>query len=262
MSSFPQHPSKWMSVSNESVTSPEQSIRYLRRHYPDIPDFSEYSGAICIYQSSLLKDVLESFSTRKLLHVGCEAYEVLFRDSRILCYQCRGIGAPTAAVQMEQMIALGLKRFISIGTAGALCRSAEPGSLVLCTRAIRDEGTSHHYVSFYKYVDADDRMLTRLRSALDRQCSAHIAGMTWTTDAPYRETAEEISAYHAEGAITVEMEAAALIAVARFRGVEFAAAFCISDVVMPTCWIPSFKDPYVERGLKSLFSAALSALVT
>jgi uridine phosphorylase len=90
---------------------------------------------------------------------------------------------------------------------------------------------------------------------------AYKRGATWTIDAPYRETAEELRHYREEGVLTVEMEAAAVFAVARHRGLQAAAAFVLSDTLTDTDWTPDFGSPEILRGLDVLVAAAIEVLM-
>lgn len=85
-------------------------------------------------------------------------------------------------------------------------------------------------------------------------------GSTWTTDAPYRETAEEIAQYRDEGILTVDMEAAALFTVARLSGLAAASVFCVSDVLHGEEWEPHFSSADVRQALWTLFEAAEACL--
>jgi len=86
------------------------------------------------------------------------------------------------------------------------------------------------------------------------------AGVSWTIDTPYRETVAEARRYQAEGVLCVEMEAAALFAVAKVRGLQVASAFTISDSLADLVWNPQFHGPPVQAGLITLYEAAVSAL--
>jgi Phosphorylase superfamily len=127
---------------------------------------------------------------------------------------------------------------------------------VVCSAALRDEGTSYHYAPPQPFAWPDPELTARLRAALPT--AAH--GPSWTTDAPYRETAEEIARYGAEGILTVEMEASCLFTVAAITGTVAAAAFVVSDMLHGEQWEPHFGSPGVLSGLWALFEAAESCL--
>jgi uridine phosphorylase len=132
---------------------------------------------------------------------------------------------------------------------------------VLCERAIRDEGVSHHYLPPDKYVHPSPELSAELGAALGALADFR-RGSTWTIDAPYRETVEELRRYRSEGVLTVEMEAAALAAVAQYRSVEFAAAFTVSDSLADLVWDPQFHHPETVRGLDRLYEAAAAAIAS
>jgi uridine phosphorylase len=163
---------------------------------------------------------------------------------------------------MEELVALGCRRFVSIGTAGSLQPDLAVGDLLVCDRAIRDEGTSHHYQPSAKYARPWPALTEALYAALERGGHRPRRGTSWTTDAVYRETVEEARAYQAEGVAVVEMEAAALFAVADYRGVEAAAVFTVSDSLADLVWRPDFQRPEVWTGLETMFAAATTALST
>ena len=168
-----------------------------------------------------------------------------------------GIGAPAATAALEGLIALGTRNIASIGTAGSLQHSLSPGDLVLCEAAIRDEGVSHHYLPPGKLATASPELTAKLGAAIG---SGFAVGTSWTIDAPYRETVAEARHYQAEGVLRVEMEAAALFAVAAVRGVQLASAFSISDSLADLEWNPQFHGAEVQEGLVTLYEAAVTAL--
>jgi uridine phosphorylase len=162
------------------------------------------------------------------------------------------IGAPAAAIAIEELSARGTELFIGVGTAGAIDGQLTAGDLVVCSAALRDEGTSHHYAQPEPFALPDPGLTAQLRAALP----AAAYGPSWTTDAPYRETAEEIAKYRAESILTVEMEASCLFTVAKATGTAAAAAFVVSDVLHGEQWEPHFGSADVLRGLWILFEAA------
>jgi uridine phosphorylase len=131
---------------------------------------------------------------------------------------------------------------------------------VVCDRAIRDEGTSFHYLPPTKYAHASPGMVSLLTETLDRLSLSHQLGASWTTDAPYRETIAEVNHYRREGVLAVEMEASALFAVAACRGVEMGAMFTISDSLAGPEWEPHFRSETVAQGLQTLYEAAVESL--
>jgi uridine phosphorylase len=168
-----------------------------------------------------------------------------------------GPGAPIVAMVVEELSACGVQRFISIGVAGSLQPALHSGDVVNCDRALRDEGTSYHYLPPARSVDADPALLQQLSVALAARGIAHSIGTSWTTDAPYRETRREAETYRATGVKTVEMEAAALFAVGQCLGVSTAAVFVIGDRLADLTWQP----PRAARLLRQKLAAVTEAII-
>lgn len=147
-----------------------------------------------------------------------------------------GIGAPAMAVMAEDLIAQGARRLVAIGVAGGLDAALRPGDIVVCERAISDEGTSRHYVADSRTIEADAGVGAGLRGALAEAGLAPRSGATWTMDAPYRERRSLVARRRGEGAVTVEMEAAALFAVGQALAVPAGAAFVVADTLGDGRW--------------------------
>ena len=145
-------------------------------------------GAIICYDSALWQ-WLSSLPDR----VECDgwlkgAYLLPYSGSWILVSKAAGFGAPTAVLTMEEMAAYGIKKFVNLGSAGGLQPNLSFGDIVVCERAIRDEGTSHHYLSAEKYAHASKELTDDLCNAIEKKGIAYRKGSSWTTDAIYRET--------------------------------------------------------------------------
>ncbi len=147
-----------------------------------------------------------------------------------------GIGAPITAVVTEELISFGAEEFLIMGAAGALNKKLDFADFVICTKAVRDEGTSHHYLKNSIFVEPDAQLTKKLEAAATHNKGGLFKGPTWTIDAPYRETAHEVAHYRNKGVLTVEMEAAALFAVAKKKKAKAAALFVISDLLDPEGW--------------------------
>lgn len=129
----------------------------------------------------------------------------------------RVVGAPFAVLVAEELFACGCRVLISITSAGQINAAGIPPYFVVIDRALRDEGTSYHYAGPAAFAEADPHIVNAAMSALaDKGLRAYV-GASWTTDAPFRETASAITASRARGILAVEMEAAALYTFARKR---------------------------------------------
>ena len=190
------------------------------------------------------------------------AYLVPYKDSRILVLKVPGFGAPTAVMTLEELIAFGINRFVNLGSAGGLQQSMNIGDIVVCDRAIRNEGTSAHYLPVEEYAFPCPELTENLYAAFERKDIQYRKGSSWTTDAPYRETTEELRQYCADGVATVEMEASALFAVGAYRGVSVSAAFVISDVLSEKDWDQGYHSDEKLESLKRIFEGAQETIAT
>jgi len=148
----------------------------------------------------------------------------------------RTIGGPYAVLIAEQLQAAGAKLIIGLTSAGRVSPDLPLPCLVVATSAIRDEGTSYHYLPPDAEVACRSPVVPLLERELIATGRAVRSGKVWTTDAPYRETAARIARRRGEGCVTVEMEAAAFIAVARHRGVILGQYLYASDDVSGETW--------------------------
>lgn len=218
------------------------------------------NGIVLCYQSSVLARILAEEATELWVRSSYDVRLIGRTEGRVGIVGGFGIGAPVAGIVLEELVALGVRRFVSIGTAGGLQLGHAIGDIILCTGAVRDEGVSHHYLDPMVEAAPSAPLTDRLREALRRQGTPFGEGRSWTIDTPYRETVAEVRHYRELGVATVEMEAAALFAVAAHRGVEVAAAFAISDSLADLIWDPQFGSPAVSGGLDRLADAAIAAL--
>lgn len=127
------------------------------------------------------------------------------------------VGAPFAVLLAEQLFASGCCFLISMTSAGQLAPLLPPPYFVLIEQALRDEGTSYHYLPPAEFSAAPRDLLAHMTGAFDSLTQVIERGATWTTDAPFRETAETVAAMRSRGLLAVEMEAAALYAFATAR---------------------------------------------
>jgi uridine phosphorylase len=162
-------------------------------------------------------------------------YEINLDGRRLAVYQ-PGITAAFAAAMLDEVIAYGCRKFVACGGAGVLDREIAVGQIVVPVSAVRDEGASYHYVAPSREVEAGRDGVEAIERVLRKHGREYMLGKTWTTDAFYRETPDKVALRRSEGCITVEMEAAAFFAVARFRGVEFAQMLYGGDDVSGQDW--------------------------
>ena len=175
----------------------------------------------------------------------------VYKVSDQVCLCEAPFGAPAAAALMDWMIAYGAKQFISAGSCGALIDLPE-NIFIVPRRALRDEGVSYHYMPPARWSYLDYALQQRIADTFRDKTIAFTECDTWTTDAIYRETVDKVRRCRAEGCGVVDMECAALSAVAEFRNVAFGQFLYVADTLADA-------DAYDERnwGVDSLVPAML-----
>jgi uridine phosphorylase len=208
-----------------SVFQPENLLREARRQkqLPDIP-----VPAVCLLDpdGDVVRHLTGTGTGRR--HPGWACYHTEMwvtqlpasgGDAELLELGVVGcaVGAPFAVLVAEQLHASGAELVVSITSAGQLVAQAEPPYFVLIEAALRDEGTSAHYLPPAPLAQLTAPLRAALTDAFTALTEPMVTGLSWTTDAPYRETQSAIDAATAAGAVCVEMEAAALYAYATAR---------------------------------------------
>ncbi len=155
------------------------------------------------------------------------------------------VGAPAAAMLMEFAIARGVRNVLFCGSAGSLRPELPIGSVAVIDSAEREDGTSHHYLPAQEIVAADAELSSSLISTARTLGGEPVRGQTWTIDAPFRETLGAIERHQTAGIAVVDMEAAAIFAVAKVRGVRAGIIVAVSDEVFRP-WAPGFHSGEFE----------------
>jgi len=215
-------------VSAPSVFRPAALLREARRQKglpeADVP-------AICILDPDgdivrrLRKEGRsKSFDAWPCYHTKMDAFELAGQTVGIV--GC-AVGAPFAVLIAEELFACGCRLLLSLTSAGQIVPAEPTPYFVIIDRALRDEGTSYHYAAAFEYGEADTALVKIADDAVKAAGLRVTVGPSWTTDAPFRETAEAIEAAKRRGILAVEMEAAALYTFAQARG---ASVLCIAHV--------------------------------
>ena len=254
---IPNFPNKHKS---RPIVTPQQHVAYFRQQ-GFIPDFPVPESVIFCYEGNLLNRIANVESVEEIHGVGGGFYLLTETDNRVAVSGNNGIGAPGVSMLLEILIELGVRRFINVGIAGGLQKTARIGDVVVCTGAIRDEGVSYHYLEDSSASALPSENLTAFfMQTLARDGISYTQGSTWTTDAFFRETVAEIQHYQQEGVVTVEMEAAALFAISTLRGVDMASGFVISDLLADLVWHPQILAQETHERLFDLYQAARATL--
>jgi len=201
-----------------SVFLPANLLREARRQ-KRLPD--EPVPEVCVLDpdGDIVRALLRAGHARLLDTWPCYHTELYTFDragERFGIIGC-AVGASFAVLLAEELFASGCRLLISMTSAGQIVPHAPPPYFILIDRALRDEGTSYHYLPPAEFAEADSALVETAMAAL-RGCGEPIhQGATWTTDAPFRETASAIERCRTRNILAVEMEAAALYAFARAR---------------------------------------------
>ncbi len=238
--------------SPKSIIEPGSVVRRI-----DAPEHC----VLCFFQEAIAKLCQERgarvIAQQTWEHGSHPLYELDMGGKRVALFH-PGVGAPMAAGLLEEVIARGCGKFIACGGAGVLNREIAVGHIVIPTTAVRDEGTSYHYLQPGREVGPSPEGVAAIEQVLRRHSVEYVTGKTWTTDAPYRETLAKVQLRRSEGCITVEMEAAAFFAVARFRQVTFAQMLYGGDDVSGSEWdVRGWTDQLTVR--EALLELAIEA---
>ena len=163
-----------------------------------------------------------------ILYHFCSRPDVLLTLGQIGCPACGG--------NLDLLRALGIRRVMFCGGGGVLDPDIEVGRIMLVEGAIRDEGFSYQYIPPSRIVYADKETNEKIARYLDEHGVPYFPGLTWTTDALFRETADRIARRKEEGAKIVEMEQAGCLAVAQFRHISYGALIYGGDDVSGEEW--------------------------
>ena len=167
--------------------------------------------------------------------VPSNIYVVNFEGTEIVLHQ-GVIGAPLAAATIENLVTFGCKKVIAVGSAGVLKPEITRGHLIIPTSAVRQEGTSYHYVAPSKYIEYSPDIIKKMCDYLTEKKLPFVCGKTWTTDAIFRETQDLIDMRRKEGCVCVEMESSAFGATAQFFGIDFGQIIFGADCLSGELW--------------------------
>jgi uridine phosphorylase len=225
---FPHYKSKY---TKRPSVSPQY---FVKRNKVKLPDM-----AILVYSSGIRRGLTKIFGGIRVS--SCE--DKMFNSLGVYLSRSSGltivhlpIGAPITGIATEELISKGVKRFLIVGFAGSLRDEIGHGNVIVCSKAIRDEGVSHHYAKESMYAYPTKEFTREIIKSMKREGMKFMVGPSWTIDTPYMETVDEIRHYSKMGILTVEMESAALFTIVdRYRRkgmkIEAGAIFIISDIV-------------------------------
>jgi uridine phosphorylase len=219
---------------------------------------------VLCYFAEVIERVVAEYGARILTHLHSEigpiAVHVLRHDGVDVALVHPGVGAPLAAGRMDELIALGGRVFVAVGGAGAVVPELTLGHVIVPRAAIRDEGTSYHYLPASREVEPTPSVVEAIVATLRERDVPYVTGKAWTTDGFFRETRAKTARRVAEGCVCVEMEVAACCAVAQFRGVGFGQLLYAGDDLSGEVWDDRGWARHAT-GREALFRLAVDAIL-
>ncbi len=251
---FPHCPNK---ASYSSLHTPKGVLDYYKKtgKYPTLPP---PTTLILCYNEAMVQYLVQKYRHQSC--DGCFSEVIYLLDYPGVALACFGIGAPTNAMKIDTAIEWGVKQFISIGTACTIQRGLSLGDLIVCDRAIRDEGISHHYLPYAKYAFASRDLTGKIISVLKGMNKSFHVGTSLTSDAFYKIGKEEVKYFQRDGVLCAEMEAAAEFAVVSLHEeIKIAAIFTLmSDSYANLEWErPVFDKEKKKEAFDFLLTVAL-----
>lgn len=248
-----------MTSDSDPVLKPSELLAY-RRANGLLPDFPAPHTVIFAPQKSLADHVLKRHTAKRINGFLGEFHLLKRTDGQVALSTGFGIGAPVIAGLTDEFAALGVRQFLLIGMAGALQPDLTTGSLVISSSALRGEGTSGHYLPPHPTVDSSETLVNEISEILTKKNQPHTTGITWTTDAPFRELRKNVIAHQQNGVLAVDMESAAMLAVAKANHLSAVAMFAIADQLSGGEWRMANDLRPAKKGLSILFDAAFEYL--
>lgn len=201
-----------------SVFTPENMLREARRQ-KSIPEGTVPKVCILDPDGDIVQNLVSSGLAKRNRYWACyhtHMYDFLYQGIEFGIVG-NAVGASFAVLVAEEMFACGCELLLSMTSAGQIVTKGSPPYFVLIEKALRDEGTSYHYLPPAQFSTVNSNLLEYLKGVFDKSKPPVFSGATWTTDAPFRETESAINYCRSQGILGVEMEASALYAFAEAK---------------------------------------------
>ena len=253
---FPNRTDKY---ADESILKADDIVAY-RARLGRMPDLHSPRGALLCLERGLPRRMRWQVPVRKAGSMNADLHETKRTKNPVAILTDFGGGAPIVAELAEELVVMGIRKLVLMTWGGALQPDLQPGDIVVCNQAIRDDGTSHHYLPPGKCVEADATLVEKLAAAIQSRGGVCSTGATWTTDAPYRETRAEVQQYQSEGVKVVEMESSGLFTIGQVRNVQTASVVVVMDSLATLEWkVPERLDG-IMRSLELVYQSIIDVL--
>jgi purine-nucleoside phosphorylase len=254
--SFPIYPEKYRF---EALYGAQEIVRY-RKQIGRMPGLPSPEGILFCLERGLPWRLRRRIPVLRAGGMNGDLYALKRPAGKVGIMTGFGGGSPMTVELAEEFVAMGARRLILMTWGGMLQKEMRAGDIVVVDRAIRDEGASYHYLPPEKYIEASASLSDDLAQAIQSHGGVYTRGTTWTTDAPYRETVEEIRQYQSEGVKTVEMESAGLFTVGQVRSAATASVVVGMDSLADFGWHAPERLNDILRSLELVYAAALDVL--
>ncbi len=214
-----------------AIINPEVQIEKIEG-FPKI-------GVTC-FSKKLLESIVDKFESRIIAYMNnangkIPIYVIRYKEIEVALFYSR-VGSPACVGGIEEVIAMGMEKCIMFGTCGVLESDIEELSIIIPNSAIRDEGTSYHYMKATDEISVNEKYMDKFINLLNEHKYTYTIGTTWTTDAFYRETPNKVKRRKEQGAICVDMECSAVSVLAKYRNIEFFEFFYAADNLASSVW--------------------------
>lgn len=196
--------------------------------------------AIGIFSRHLFNSVIEKFNCEEVGYISCanierNVYILNYKDTKLTFFMA-GVSGPWISADIEELHAQGVEKFIIFGNCGVLDSKIEDCSIIIPTKAFRDEGTSYHYIEESDTIDMNVKYVDEFINILKKYNFDYTKGYTWTTDAFFRETKDKIKYFKEKGAVCVEMEGSVIASVCKRLNIEYFTFYYAGDNLDSTEW--------------------------
>jgi len=203
-----------------------------------IPNFPKI-GITC-FSKKLMDRYIDIFKGEQIAIIvnangNVPVYKIKYKNMEFALFMSR-VGASACTVSYEEVLAMGLEKLVMFGTCGVLDRNIEDLAIIIPTSAIRDEGTSYHYMKPSDEIKVNEKYKKEFEEILNKYGISSVEGKVWTIDAPYRETRNKVLKRKKQGCVCVDMECSAMNAVAKFRNKELFQFFYAADNLDGAKW--------------------------
>lgn len=186
---------------------------------------------ITCFAHNLIEYAVENYNAKELTKIGnangLKSVYLIEVGNKKLGLTMSAIGAPCCIGDYENLFEIGFENIVVFGTCGVLQNSIKENSIIIPTSAIREEGTSFHYVEPKEEIETNVHTLEKIIEFF--KDFNYTTGKVWTTDAFYRETVSKVNLMKEKGCICVDMECSAISALAKFRNKKVAQFFYAAD---------------------------------